>query len=176
MGETYRERQLSKAARLRGWAGKRQAMAEVVFKQNEHLTRDHAFNTQPGHIPLRAKIIAQEDRQRASLALANGMESKAAEIEHQAGRAIYDDDPDAIEALETKIAKLTAEAELSVKINKAYRTGGIEAVRALGVKETLLNSITQTMEQCPWLRAPCDTTNTRANIRRLQQRLAGLAQ
>src|SRR3989304_4910642 len=106
---TYRERRLQKAERLREWAAKRTVQAQATFKANEPFTTDHAFNAQPGHIPLRSRIIAREDRAHESLAKANSMASRAANIEAAADRAIYSDDPNAIEQLETRIASLEAE-------------------------------------------------------------------
>ena len=170
---TYRERRLAKAERLREWAGKRAAGAASVFKAGEHYRDDHAFNTQPGHIPERARLIAREDRAHESLAKASSMASRATGIEAAADRAIYSDDPDAIEQLEAKIAKLTDEAELATRINKAWRKGS-DAVAALNLKPATVVTMERTMSLCPWLRVPCDTTNTRANIRRLRERLEAL--
>lgn len=71
-----------RAARLEEWAAKRRAKAAAVFKHNEPLTKDWAFITQPGHIPARARIIAQEDRQRESLMKSEEMERKADSLRH----------------------------------------------------------------------------------------------
>ena len=120
---TYRERRLAKADRLRGWAGKREAGAASVFKAGEHYRGDHAFNTQPGHIPERARLIAREDRAHESLAKADSMNSRAAGIEAAAGRAIYSDDPDAIEQLQERIATLEAERDRIKAYNASCRKG-----------------------------------------------------
>lgn len=53
---TYRERREARAERLRGWAEKREKAAEATFKSHEIFRGDHAFNTQPGHIPERARV------------------------------------------------------------------------------------------------------------------------
>jgi len=66
-----------KAQRYEEWAEKRKTRAETVFKQNERFFGDIAFNTQPGHIPFRARLIAANDRACESLQIANRMESKA---------------------------------------------------------------------------------------------------
>jgi hypothetical protein len=71
-----------KADRLDGWAAKRERKAIAVFKHNEPHTKDWAFITQPGHIPIRARIIAQEDRQRESLAKAGDMRQRADSLRH----------------------------------------------------------------------------------------------
>lgn len=59
------------------WAGKRRHSATAVLEQNRVFTDDIAFNTQPGHIPLRARVIAQNDRAGESLAIAAAFEAKA---------------------------------------------------------------------------------------------------
>ena len=120
---TYRERRLAKAERLREWAAKRETKAEAVFKANEPFTTDHAFNTQPGHIPGRDRLIAREDRAFQSLKKANEMSSRADGIEHAADRAIYSDDPDAIEQLEARITGLEAERERIKAYNLSCRKG-----------------------------------------------------
>ena len=105
---TYRERREARAQRLRDWAAKREEAAAAVFKAGEPFTSDHAFNTQPGHIPFRAKLIAREDRAHESVRKAGSMRSRADGIEGQLAGAIYDDDPDAVEQLRARIARLEA--------------------------------------------------------------------
>ena len=96
---TYRDRREARAERLQEWAGKREDRAAAVFKAGEPFTSDYAFNTQPGHIPVRAKLIAREDRAHESVAKAASMRSRADGIEGQLAGSIYDDDPDAIDAI-----------------------------------------------------------------------------
>jgi phage shock protein A len=118
---TYRDRREARADRLRGWAGKREERAAAVFKAGEPFTSDNAFNTQPGHIPFRAKLIAREDRAHESLGKAASMRSRADGIEGQLATSVYDDDPDAIEQLRARIARLEAEREEAKAANTAYR-------------------------------------------------------
>jgi hypothetical protein len=118
---TYRDRREARAERLRGWAAKRQGSAEAVFKAGEPFTSDIAFNTQPGHIPFRARLIAREDRAHESLSKAASMRSRADGIEGQLAGAIYEDDPDAIEQLRARIARLEAERDEAKAANAAYR-------------------------------------------------------
>ncbi len=67
-----------KADRYDGWAAKRQERATATLNYNrKHYTSDIAFNTQPGHIPLRARVIRQDDRARKSLRTAEHMQQKA---------------------------------------------------------------------------------------------------
>jgi hypothetical protein len=126
---TYRERREAKAERLRGWAGKRQTQAEAVFKSHEVYRGDTAFNTQPGHIPLRARVNRQDERAYESLQKAQRMESRASGIESQLAGAIYSDDPDAIPALEARIATLEARRERIKADNAAFRQAFKESGR-----------------------------------------------
>ncbi|HXN62321.1 MAG TPA: hypothetical protein VN886_17890 [Acidimicrobiales bacterium] len=130
---TYRQRRDAKAERLRSWAEKRQRTAAAVFEANKPFTTDHAFNTQPGHIPLRARIVAQEDRHHESLRKAAEMASRADGIESAAAHAIYSDDPDAVERLTERIALLEAERDRVKRFNAACREAGQVTAAALEV-------------------------------------------
>ena len=118
---TYRERRERRAENYRTWAAKREQTAAAVFKADEHYTSDYAFNTQPGHIPERARLIKRHDRQHESLAKAHSMQSRADTIEDQLATSIYDDDPDAIERLTERIAKLEEKRYHAKTINAQYR-------------------------------------------------------
>ena len=120
---TYRERRQRRAERLREWAAKRQAGAAAVFAAHEVYRGDHAFNSQPGHSPERARVIAREDRAFESLRKAESMSHRADGIEAQLRGAIYSDDPDAIEQLEKRIAGLEAERERIKAYNASCRRG-----------------------------------------------------
>jgi uncharacterized protein DUF3560 len=118
---TYRDRREARAERLRGWAETRTERAEAVFKAGEPYTSDLAFNTQPGHIPFRARLIAREDRAYESLGKAASMRSRADGIEGQLAGAIYEDDPDAAEQLRARITRLETERDDAKAVNAAYR-------------------------------------------------------
>ena len=66
-----------KAAKYDGWAEKRVTDATAVLERDRVFTDDHAFNTQPGHIPERARVIARSDRAFESLNKAREMSGKA---------------------------------------------------------------------------------------------------
>ncbi len=51
--------------------------AKLKLKSCEPFTSDIAFNTQPGHIPFRAKIIKREEKALKMLTEAESLESKA---------------------------------------------------------------------------------------------------
>ena len=91
----YRQQGADKRAdRLQGWADARRQRALATFEHNRIYTGDHAFNTQPGHIPLRARVIAQENRAFESLQVAERLENKAASVRRGrvAGAAARDDE------------------------------------------------------------------------------------
>ena len=72
----------AKADRYEGWAAKRRDRANATFKSNARFTEDIAFNTQPGHIPLRARIIKQNDKAFESIETAQRFEEKAKSLRH----------------------------------------------------------------------------------------------
>jgi phage shock protein A len=118
---TYRDRREARAERLQEWAGRREDRAAAVFKAGEPFRGDYAFNTQPGHIPFRARLNEREHRAHESVAKAASMRSRAGGIENQLANSIYDDDPDAVEQLRAKIARLEAERDAAKAVNAAYR-------------------------------------------------------
>jgi hypothetical protein len=119
---TTRERKERRAERLEEWAAKRRRDASAVFKRNEPYTNDIAFNTQPGHIPARARIIAAEDRAFHSLNKAESMESRAEGIQTQLDRSVYSDDDNATEALEARAVKNEAKRDFYKAANKIIRS------------------------------------------------------
>ena len=181
---TYRERRERRAERLRGWADKREQRAAQVFKASEPFRGDIAFNTQPGHIPFRARLIASEDRAHESLAKAHAMSSKADEIDRQAERAIYSDDPDAIEQLEARIATLEAQRTRMKAVNVAVRKHGLRRLvqpdPPFVLQPDEAKELCSIMAVCPYHHV--DTRgfpsyalqNLGGNITRQRNRLAGL--
>ncbi|MFI4977582.1 MAG: DUF3560 domain-containing protein [Solirubrobacterales bacterium] len=161
---TYRERREARAERLRGWAATRQARAAAVFKAGEPFTSDIAFNTQPGHIPFRARLIAREERAYESVQKAASMESRADGIEAQLTGAIYSDDPDAIEALRARLEALEAQREQIKTRNAAYRKEHGAELKGLSVYER-----EQKMPHAGW-----ELSNLTGNISRNRERLAHL--
>lgn len=164
MGMTYRERREGKAERLQGWAEKRQTRAAEVLSSKPEMRHDWAFITQPGHIPERARMIARDERAFESLAKAREMASRAAGIESQLAESIYSDDPDALEALEARIARLEAQRDGIKAANAAYR----KAHRA----ELAGMSPYQRDQALP--HQGYELTNLSGNIKRNRDRLEGL--
>ena len=77
----------------------------TIEADHERYCGDIAFLTQPGH------MIARTDRAVAQLSEADRMEERARNIEDQLAGAIYSHDPDAIEQLQRRIAKLERKRE-----------------------------------------------------------------
>lgn len=176
-GATYRERRLARAERLREWAEKRQRDAAAVFAAGEVYRGDVAFYTQPGHIPERARVIAREDRALESMEKARAMEARAAGIEAQAGRAIYSDDPDAVQALEAKVVAMEAQRERMKAANAVVRRfkgdpeGGMLALEQIGFTAGQAQKLFEP-DFAGRLGFPSyATTNLSANIRRLRERI-----
>jgi len=187
MTMTYRERRLAKTERLRGWAEKRKQAAAAQLTSNPGLREDHAFNTQPGHIPERARMIAADDRAFHSLQKAESMSARASAIEAQTDHAIYSDDPDAPERLKQKIADLEQTRDHDKAINAAIRSmkrtsprldeAGILAALVAGdiMTQAEAASLARSYALQPYhgLGYPAyHITNLGANIRRQKERLA----
>ena len=130
---TYRERRAARAERLREWAGKRYAGAESVNRWADQYRGDTAFNTQPGHIPERARLNAAQDRAFRSVQKADSMTARADSIERAAKVAIYSDDADAIERLRDKIGDLELQRARIVAYNAACRKAGKVTADALAL-------------------------------------------
>lgn len=142
---TYRERRERRAEQLNEWADKREAKQPAL---NEAARADEAATGIPfgqpilvGHHSERRhrNAIAKIDRAMAASVensqTAATQRSRAAEIEAQAERAIYDDDPDAIERLTAKLETLEAERERRKKANADYRKANREALRDMTAYE-----------------------------------------
>ena len=130
---TYRERKEARLERRLDWAAGRRDKAAQLRPLIERHRGDIAFNTQPGHIPERARIIRATDKAAEHQGMAAEHESKAAEIARQLDRSIYDDDPDAIVQLEARIAAHEAQRARMVLVNRLYKKGDVAALAALGL-------------------------------------------
>lgn len=172
---TTRERKHRRAEQLRGWADKRQRDAAATFASHEQYRGDHAFNTQPGHIPERARVIAREDRAFASLEKAENMTARAEGIEAQLDTSIYSDDPDAVEALEQRIATLEAERDRIKAFNATARKGSPDYSL---LTDSQRNDLLVTARVCPYQLGKGGSfpayvlSNLSGNIKRNRDRLA----
>ena len=114
---TTRERREARAERLREWADKREAKAEALDKKAHDMAAmiplgqpmmpgHHSYSADRNH---RDRIHATAERAYENADKARSMAAKAANIEAATDASIFDDDPDAIEALEARIARAEAE-------------------------------------------------------------------
>ena len=180
---TYRQRREHKAARLRGWASTRRERAAPIFEQAREFRGDYAFNTQPGHIPERARLIAREDRAYASINKATEMDRRASGIEDQAAHAIYSDDVNAVGQLTARIDEMEGRRAHMKAINAAIRayekrTGKANAdlaasdLRACGVTSDDLGRFWPDLYG--WRYPSYALANLSGNIKRQRDRLAKL--
>lgn len=136
---TYRERREARAERLRTAADRNAAKSAAARK---------AMNTISDRIPFGQPILVghhSEKRHRRDISRidsamqttvemgrkADEQRSRADEIERQADRAIYDDDPDAIERLTAKLERLEREREERKAANARYRREHRDELRAM---------------------------------------------
>lgn len=138
---TTRDRRLAKADRLRDYAGRREAKQDTL---NEAARTDEDATGIPfgqpilvGHHSERRHRRAIERMDRAMGAAvdnANTAEEqrrRAENIEAAANRAIYDDDPDALERLTAKLAALEEQRETMKAENAAYRRNNKDRLKAM---------------------------------------------
>lgn len=126
---TTRERREARADRLRDWSGKREVKAASTAERAHEIGERFAAG-QPILLGHHSQGGAERDRDRMHSAMtqsvghaeqARSMASRADNIEAQAARAIYRDDPDAQEKLTAKVAKLEHERMLIKQANAAYK-------------------------------------------------------
>lgn len=169
---TYRERRMRKAERLRGWAEKREAKSAAEYDRADEMASAIPFG-QPilvGHYSERSdrnyrdRIGRAMDRSCEHAAKAESMRSRADNIEAQAAHAIYSDDPDAVERLTEKIARLEAQREQMKQRNAAFRKE----------HRAELNVMTLYQRDRAMPHQGYELTNLSGNISRLRKRLANL--
>lgn len=186
-GPTTRERKLARAERLEGWADGREAkgnatldranqLADMIPMGQPILVGHHSERRHRRHLD---QIHSGMDRGIGDLRKAESMRSRAAGIVSAADRAIYSDDPDAIEQLEARIAVLEAERDRWKAFNAAVR-------KAKEVTEDALNLLDGHQRAqyvgsvkygCPgkYGQAPAyHVSNLTGNIKRNRDRLAQL--
>ena len=164
---TYRERREAKVSRLQEWADKREDKANAINRADSRIRDDLAFVAgQPGigANPFFKRINARETREYEHRTMAHSMDSRANGILDQLDRAIYDDDPDAIDQLESRIVTLEAKLETRKAANVEYRNAHkaeLKALTAFGRSQAV-----------PY--PSYSISNLGADIRRNKERLAKL--
>lgn len=184
---TYRERRLAKAERLRGWADKREEKSDASYQRANSIAEMIPFG-QPilvGHHSEkrhRRDLARIDNGMRGSIEhakKADEMRSRADNIEDAAERAIYDDDPDAIERLTARIDELEAKRGRIKAFNAAVRKSP-HAPDYNHLTDKEKKDYISTIKSCPYMLGkngefPAFTlTNLSGNINRQKKRLARL--
>ncbi len=144
---TYRDRREARAERLRGWAESRDAKSAARFAAVDAIADGIPFG-QPILVGHHSERRARRDQDRIHNGMRAGldhahkaedMRSRAANIEAAAERAIYSDDPDAVERLRERVAELEAERDRIRRFNdsarKAAKAGGVGDTSVLTERE-----------------------------------------
>jgi len=118
---THRERAEARLERRREWAAGRRNKAAACHAVADPYRGDIAFNTQPGHIPARARVIRAQKRGFEHSNMADHHESKADGIQNQLDHSIFSDDIDAVESIKVRITDREAETGRIVAYNKTAR-------------------------------------------------------
>jgi hypothetical protein len=187
---TYRERREARAERLRDWADKREVKSQAALEQANAMHDAIPFG-QPILVGHYSEGRDRRYRDRAWNTMGRGVEHgrkaeemrrKADNIEAAADRAIYSDDPDAVDRLAERIAGLEAERDMLKRYNascrKAAKTGGTGDLSILDDKWRA--EIATLTRVCPYqMRAGGGfpayvSSNLSGNIARLRKRLADL--
>ena len=170
---TTRERKEAKIEKRLDWAQGRRDKATALRTYTDRYHGDVAFNTQPGHIPERARVIGMIDRACEHVSMAATHESKAAGIQDQLDHSIYSDDEDAVGKIRERIAGLEAKRDKMKLVNALYKRGDVAGLAVIGLD---LDKIKAKLAAAgpywggkPHL--PYELTNLGGNIRRLQERI-----
>jgi len=186
---TRRERLESKVEKRQEWAGKAHARSDARFNAADAISSRIPFG-QPILVGHHSERRARRDADKIWTNMGKGMEehklaehheSKGQGLASQLERTIFDDDPDAIERLEARIADREKSATYNNALNAAWRKGfkkggaegAIAALMATGASQALAETLAKTALQFSWLtrKGPCDATGERAAIRTDKERI-----
>lgn len=190
---TTRERLEARAEKRAEWAASRERKRDAA-QARVHAIADGIPFGQPilvGHHSEgrhRRDIRRIEDGMSATVAhdrMAGHHAEKAAGLAEQLARSIYDDDPDAIERLTEKLARLEAERDRIKAYNAAVRKPGVGPAEAENLQAELLDDrqradIRSIARACPYQLGPNGAfpayalSNLGATIRTTRQRLERL--
>lgn len=177
---TRRERLERKLEKRGEWADKAHERSAVAFEVAGQRAEAIPFG-QPvlvGHHSerrdrnYRARIHASMDRGVAEHRKAEHHESKARGLAIALERSIYDDDPDAVERLQAKVAELEASRELMKQANATFKKRGREGVaELLGAEraEEVFRRASYTADSRPF--PAYALSNSGVEVRRCKQRI-----
>lgn len=174
---TRRERLEAKVSKRRGWAGKAAAQAKGRFDAAQSMS--DVMTGEPikvGHHSEgrhRRDVERLDNHMRKSVEatkLARHHENKADGLEQQLATTIFSDDPDAIEALETKAKVLEDRRTKYKQENAAFRKHGAAGLVGLGWSATAATKADELCGGRP-LHEAYELTNMGAEIRRIRKRI-----
>lgn len=161
---TKRERLEAKLAKRLEWAGKAEDRSSVAFDR-VHKLADSIPLGQPILVGHHSERHARRDADRISSGMAKGCE-EAKLADHHRGKAdglvrqldtcVFSDDPDAIEAIEARIAENEAKRERMKRVNQLYRNGDAEGLAALGLDLEKLRAKVASIGYS-WVKAPYES-------------------
>lgn len=180
---TRRERLEAKLEKRETWAAGRDAKAEAASNKAHAIVSMIPLG-QPilvGHHSERRhrrdldRIASAMDAAVESTQMAAHHRSKAAGLAVQLETSIFSDDPDAVEAIEARIAELEAERAAMKASNAAFRKGDEVWAKLLGITlEQAAARRARIMEGYSWCRQPhpgYELTNLGGNLNRMKKRL-----
>lgn len=142
-----------RASKYDEWAEKRITRAQATLKHNETYTGDYAFNTQPGHIPLRARVIAQNDKAFESLRTAERFKEKARSLRNVRVAG------DAEKVRQAKREAVLSWLKVGMKVHTAiYGQGVVEKInkKTAKIKETGASGTYTVNIDLSFIRVPID--------------------
>lgn len=171
---TRRERLEAKLQKRQDWADSASKRATARFDAAREIADGIPFgqpilrghHSEKGHRRDLARIESNMGKGVMEYDKAQDHASKADGLAAQLDRNIYSDDPDAVEALEARIADLERQRDEQKAMNAAVRKGTAPPV--------LLESFAKLKAQAPWLRQPFDVSHLTANIARLRERITAI--
>lgn len=179
---TYRERRERRVETLRDRADRSEARSQEAYDA-EHRIGDQIPMGQPILIGHHSQRRAERDRDRMQALASRSVEesrkaerqaSSATEIERQLEVAIFDDDPDAVERLEEKIAGLEAERARFKAYNASCRKGSPDESLLSDAGRAGLKTVRTYAPYQLGKKGELNYSNLTANIARLKKRLEGL--
>ncbi len=158
---TRRERIEARIAKRREWAEGRKAKSAQAFGAAHRLADGIPFG-QPILVGHHSEKRARRDAERIRGAMDRGVESQrmaarhvsvAGNLQHALDRSVFSDDPDAVEALEARIAELEAKRDLMKRVNALYRKGDAAGLAELGLDLERLRARVAAVGYS-WVKAP----------------------
>lgn len=170
---TRRERLEAKVEKREEWAAGRRSKSAALYRYTDRYRGDIAFNTQPGHIPERARVIRKIDQAHEHAQMAQHHDAKAAGLADQLDRSVFSDDIDAVTQLEARIAEHEAKRDRMKLVNKLFKKGDAAGLAALGLDLDKLKA--RLAEAGPYWggapHLPYEMTNLGARIRSDRERI-----